>query len=120
MATAAEHLAQSERNAAVAQQLAESADYDWAVTALFYASLHLVQAYLLRRGIRVQTHGQRIRQMMSLAELEPIVDSYRVLQTHSENARYECRNFSSSEFAAIRNGRYSQVLSHLRSLLEAQ
>lgn len=55
MPTEPEHLAQFHHNVTVAERLFESNDWDWGVTALFYASLHLVQAYFVREGIPART-----------------------------------------------------------------
>ena len=103
MATEDQHLSQFLHNSEVAQRLATLADYDWAVTALFYGGLHLTEAYLVRRGVFAETHVQRERQMLMLPELGSMIDSYRTLRDYSEDARYECRRFSQQEFEVIRD-----------------
>ena len=116
MVTDAEHLAQFQHNVSVAEQLAASGNYGWAVTVLFYAGLHILQAYLVRSGALVESHVQRERQMLR-SELLPILDPYTTLRNDSEEARYECRRFSREEFESIRNGSFTSVTTHLRSLL---
>jgi hypothetical protein len=117
LATEDQHLSQFEHNQAVAQRLALSTDFDWAMTALFYAGLHLMQAYLVRIGVTAETHIQRERQILMIPELSPLMDAYRMLRDHSEDARYECRAFSREEFEAIRGGTFASVVTHVQSLL---
>jgi hypothetical protein len=98
--------------------MASMRDYDWAVTVLFYAALHLTQAYLQRSEISAENHRQRDQEIRSSEELRPILDPYRALKAHSENARYRCRAFSREEFDSILNGVFDTVVAHLNSLLE--
>jgi HEPN domain-containing protein len=117
LATEAQHAAQSEHNLLVAGRLADADAYDWAITALFYAALHLLQAYLTRTGIHVTTHMARDRYMRAATDLLPILSDYRALRDASEHARYECRAFSGPEFLSIRDNAFLAITSHLRSLL---
>jgi hypothetical protein len=116
--TEAEHFEQFEHNARIAKRMADSADFDWAVTVLFYAALHLVQVYIVRKGVRVENHWERDRYILASAELRPILDSYRALRVHSENTRYKCRKFLQSEFDEIRNRNFVGVVEHLRLHLQ--
>lgn len=86
MPTQEEHLLQFEHNRQVAQQLSDSAEYDWAIVALFYATLHLIQAHLVRVGVAPRTHAERNRRLLSSVELRPAYDPYRALRDHSEEA----------------------------------
>lgn len=113
-------MAQFAHNADVAARLAVLADYDWAVIALFYASLHLAQAYLVRRGVFADTHVRRERQMLMLPELESVLDAYRTLRDRSEDARYECRRFSEQEYEAIRGSMFQRVVMHVQTLVETR
>jgi uncharacterized protein (UPF0332 family) len=116
MPTEEQHLAQYERNVLISQHLAEASDYDWAVTALFYAALHLVQAWFVTRNFSVGNHRRRDNEMLASTYLQPILDEYRALRTHSENARYNCRLFSQREFEEIRSGSFATVVAHMESL----
>jgi HEPN domain-containing protein len=116
LATEEEHFQQSLRNRATALRLSQSGDYEWGVIALFYASLHLVQAYFVRNGVPVQSHRQRDRQI-ALGELRPVFESYKALRIHSEHARYECRAFTREEFEAIQAGAFAAVVEHVQALL---
>ena len=120
MATDEQHIQQFERNTVVAQRLTQFGDYDWAVIALFYASLHLVQTYLVRKGIDVRNHAQRNREIIRDDEVRLVYNSYRELRNYSEAARYECRQFSLEEFEVIRSGVFNSFVTHMRSLLEGR
>jgi hypothetical protein len=118
VATVDEHLDQFEHNLEVARRLAGTDDnWDWALTALFYAALHLCQAYMSRQGLQADSHRKRERQMLASSELQPVLNHYKALRNDSEEARYDCRQFSRSEFESIRDGTFSTVSGHLRSLL---
>ena len=116
MAGASEHLAQFDHNLGVADRLADSSDFDWAVTAFFYAALHFTQAYLSTRDVIVASHGQRDRVMRNTAELVSILHSYRTLRDESEHARYECRSYSREEYETIRSTHFAMVVDHMRGL----
>ncbi|MGV3724241.1 MAG: hypothetical protein ACO1SX_25380 [Actinomycetota bacterium] len=61
----------------------------WAVTALFYSSLHLVQAYAIRKGERPADHEDRRRFVH--ARFDPrAAAAYRRLETFSRKHRYRC------------------------------
>ena len=117
MATVAQHLEQFERNLAVSSRLEASDDFDWAVTTLFYAALHLMQAYMIQHDLKADSHRRREQLMLAHSGLRIVVDQYRALRSLSEHARYECRRFSREEFESIRNGSFATVTTHLRSLL---
>lgn len=100
--TLQEHLQQAWQNEALASQLGSLplAAYDWAITVLFYAILHFVDAYLLQHhGIVPRGHtatrdrrtGQRIpgRNDYVRQHLPQIARAYQVLYTASRRARYE-------------------------------
>jgi hypothetical protein len=117
MASEEEHLAQFEHNLDVSQRLAAATDYDWAIVVLFYASLHLVQAWCVRNEQFIEGHRQREQAINGSNELFSIADQYRVLRVDSENARYRCRRFTQEEFEAIRDGVFATVREHLQALL---
>ena len=117
MATRDQHIAQFEHNVAVVQRLSDTEDFDWAVTALFCAALHLIQAYIVERNDGVASHGRRDRLMRSREEFRPVLGAYRTLRDYSEHARYECRQFSRQEFEGVRDGVFAQVVDYVRPLI---
>lgn len=100
--TIQEHLEQARHNEAVALQLGSPtvAAYDWAITVLFYAVLHLVDAHLLQRH-RVVSRGhiatweRQTRQRLPGRNdhvrqyLPQIAFAYMRLYAASRRARYE-------------------------------
>ena len=125
MPTEAAHLDEVQRNEGVADMLLQSAGPypEWAITALFYAALHLAEAYFFRIGVghsappQRRVHFQRERLMLRLGALRNVVDSYKILKTYSENARYDCRQFNSEEAVRIKQNFYAPVSQLIRSLL---
>ncbi len=113
MASAEQHQAQALRNESVADRLAALGEFEWAITCLFYASLHLIQAYLRQSDVTTTNHFQREWQMRRTPLLVDI-PSYRLLKTYSENARYECEDFSESEFLSLRDEEYAPLAGHIR------
>jgi uncharacterized protein (UPF0332 family) len=92
--TARQHLSGAEANLAFADQLHRTQGNDfvvvgWAITALFYAAVHAVRAYLLaRHGIRVAAHEDMRRLLQEHPELKRTHTSYNHLKQQSESARY--------------------------------
>ena len=113
-----EHLAQAARNEALAQQLVAMGEAGWAITGLFYAALHLIQAYLVQVGPAPVNHQKRAVSIAATVELARVVDPYRLLKALSENARYDCRAFSPEQFEEVRRTRYQPIVEHLNSLNE--
>jgi hypothetical protein len=59
---------------------------DWAVTACFYAAIHLVEGYLARLGIHPRTHVEREGWIQR--RLPHIQQNYWRLKRYSLRARY--------------------------------
>ena len=100
--TVQEHLQQARHNETLASQLGTPPieAYDWAITVLFYAVLHFVDAYLLQQhGIVSRGHaatwnrqtGQRNpgRNDYVRQHLRQISGTYKILYDASRLARYE-------------------------------
>ena len=91
--TRAQHLAKSRNNEnfAAALHTATTAGREWAVTALFYAALHCLQAYFAARTDRIPiTHGHRSSAIQRDAAISGAYDEYRELSDLSRSARYDC------------------------------
>ena len=83
------HLRQAEHNRDVADALSQNnpVSLQWAVTCIFYAALHYVNAYLSYRiGRTPVNHGDRDA-YVSL-HMRTVFKDYRWLKTKSEAARY--------------------------------
>jgi len=86
--TVKEHINKSKYNEKFFEDVKH--DYpDWAVTGLFYAALHLVDAFLSKKGVSVEDHKTRSWYVASVSELKPIYGDYRAMYDYSVNARYK-------------------------------
>ena len=89
---AQQHLERARRNFAAYQRLRDGgADLDWAIVALFYTALHLVQAYFVESatsGFDIPRDHEQRRDRI-LLKLLPIFHDYRRLQTASHDLRYD-------------------------------
>jgi hypothetical protein len=75
---------------------------NWAITALFYAAVHYVDAYFVARTNRPIIHSQRRRQIHDSVHLKGIEGDYRMLQVMSEEARYEMAAYGERDFMEAR------------------
>lgn len=87
------HKKQAQHNQKVAINLeAHDPDaLDWAITIRFYAALHLVRAYLAKRGLQPKTHGETFDYLTRKSDLpEYLVAAYRRFYKLSRKVRYDC------------------------------
>ncbi|MEJ5226830.1 hypothetical protein [Thermodesulfovibrio sp.] len=87
---------------------------DWAVTGLFYSALHLVEAFLAKKGIHPEDHKTRLSFIERVKDLKPVFSNYRALYDCSVNARYRMYKFSSEEVQNI----YENYFLPLKKLLK--
>ena len=70
-----EHIAQAEKNERLYDSLLGTEFNDWAITGLFYAALHYVDAYIVSRtGVSSPNHSSRnylVDSTLSLTEIRP-------------------------------------------------
>ena len=93
------YLAQADRNLSVADALSSGTpiSLQWAVTCVFYAGLHYVNAYLFHSALPIpSTHPERDQCVMR--SMRPVYRAYRRLKTDSENARYALHQPTTAEF----------------------
>jgi hypothetical protein len=86
--TPAEHRAWAKKNQEDFEKFRAKSP-DWAVTSLFYVGVHEVQALLVERGDRPETHKERnvlIRRYWRTSIWPP----YEALMQASQDARYHC------------------------------
>ena len=84
-----EHLAQAARNGKLADTLSSTEYLDWAVTAYFYAGVHLVESYLDIHGYHSRDHGERNEHIRAVPQLRAVFKEYQALKTLSHQARYQ-------------------------------
>ena len=87
------HRAKAAHNIAVATALAglpEDAQ-DWQITALFYAGVHLIQAYFAATSSNYpQTHQDRDNAIIQDRRLRTLYNDYRELKKAAVDSRYLC------------------------------
>ena len=85
-----EHLSWARQNETFADTLDADTQVEanWAVTALFYAAVHYVNAYLVSRGLARQDHAVREASMRQ-PFFDPVRTKYKRLKDMSREARYE-------------------------------
>lgn len=67
---------------------------DWAITGYFYSAVHLAEAYFDRFGGRHhRKHQDRRMAIVSDTRVGSLYNSYRKLETFSQIARYEVKQF---------------------------
>ena len=103
-----EYIQQAAHNADLASHLRRTRKdcLDWAVTCLFYAAIHYVNAYLVKthipiprrhRGSDLKNPG-RLNIVQSNSVLSQIYREYRHLDDESRDARYELKRPSVSDY----------------------
>lgn len=117
MTTREQHLAQANANKALYEELLDRPAYrDWALTVLFYAALHYVDAFLFPRN--PPDHGTRNQMVRTTPLLRALYAKYRRLQERSQDARYECHDPTREELVRARRECYdvieSAILPHVK------
>lgn len=120
--TRSEHIEQYRRNLTVAGVLESQQHFDWCVTVLFYAALHLADAWLSthRNAPAADNHGQRNQMIRGDARLNPVWRQYRTLKDYSFDARYNCRVFTAGEVQQLRQDQFDSFVKKACSLLSIQ
>jgi uncharacterized protein (UPF0332 family) len=108
-----DHVIKAESNATFAKSLslAQQAEIDWALTALFYAALHYVEAYLATQNTHLRSHENRNKMVGTESNLRKTFKEYSHLKYFGYNARYEICAFTAKEvtneaipdFEAVKN-----------------
>jgi hypothetical protein len=91
-------------------------DLDWAVVALFYTALHLVEAYFVEQHSCPARDHQRRRDRVG-ALLTPLFQHYRTLEDKSQDARYEPRHvsFTPEEVQELEDADFTPLVTGLRN-----
>ena len=110
-----EHLIRARQTEALAARLDVSlgVGVDWAITMMFYAALHYVDAYLAGKHMHPLNHEQRDWEIESNGSLSTIYNDYRRLKDLSRAAPYEIANFP-KEKLDVANRRLTNIKTHLR------
>jgi hypothetical protein len=113
------HINQAKSNEQLAQYLDGAPYPDWRATALFYASVHYVQAYFssLNPPARFNRHVDRDTAIQGDRHISTIWDDYRSLKDWSELARYSCHGPSPDDFKNDISPSLAAIKKHLRAFL---
>jgi hypothetical protein len=98
----ATHLGQARHNEGFFGKIDHSQDGDWAVTVLFYAALHYVDAYLARTRMHPANHSERGRMIHSTPTVNAVRNHYRRLEDSSVDARYSAHIYPPREIDVLR------------------
>ena len=113
-----EHIAQAEKNERLYDSLLGTEFNDWAITGLFYAALHYVDAYIVSRtAASPPNHNSRnylVDSTLSLTEIRP---AYAELYRWSRDVRYEIPSVSIDEVMQVKARLFDPIRAHIRTLL---
>jgi len=121
MPNCADHIIQARHNETFYDNIDKNAYSDWAMTALFYAALQYIDAFLATVGmVDPGGHGVRDQEINAQAHLRSIANLYFRLKNRSRNARYYCGRFSLGELERCRNQDLAQLRNHISPLIGLQ
>jgi hypothetical protein len=88
--TTKEHREKAENNEFLVESL-DNPFWDWAISGVFYAALHYVEAYFANQAppLHPPTHTKRDNHIHSDPNLTKIYVDYRQLEDESRDARYD-------------------------------
>ena len=119
MTTRCQHEQQAKDNLELHEHLVQGGRHlDWAVTTLFYAALHYVDAFLLPDDPK--SHHARNRRIRDRVELRAIWGDYRLRQERSRDARYECARPTRAEVRTYRTRHFEPIQARLAGLLRPE
>lgn len=130
MPTRQEHVAKAVHNESFVQTLSLTTTpfLDWAVTGMFYAAVHYVDAYLATKNIHPKRHravptqpGQQSNAGPGRSDyvywhLKRIYQDYRYLDDQSREARYEPKRFAPQDIQACSDS-LTAVRQHLQQYI---
>ena len=116
MPTPAEHLDQAERNEQFATTISnlDPRFTEWEITALFYASLHYMNALLSYLGYEAKNHHER---RILIARHTNVSSPYDNLFQHSLDARYELIEHTPEDVERLKSEDFLMVKGEVMSLL---
>ena len=93
---------------------------DWAVTALFYSSLHYLDAYFATYpagGMHPHSHAARDFHVARDSFTKNLYSSYRELKDRSEDARYNLISFNPTSVAILEIQDFQKIRNSIRGHL---
>jgi hypothetical protein len=118
MPAESEHISKAEHNEALYEELTTAGGYaDWEITALFYAALHYVDAWLSRSGTHPHAHVQRRSLVSRDPVLHRIYGHYARLDDRSRDARYTAIRFPNGYAQQLHTDQFQPIRDVVRRLL---
>ena len=120
MPTITEHIAQAEHNRDfwVSYDIDSTQFLDWVVTGIFYEGVHWIEAYLDTNGEHSINHKQRLLSMRLYSDIRPIAGDLDTLKQESENARYRCHHYSSTDISNDLIPVINNIKNHVQNLFQ--
>lgn len=118
MPDVASHLNQARHNEGFYTATDKNVYSDWAMTAIYYAALHYIDAFLASVGVLDPgAHKGRDEEFGRKAVLRPVYPEYFRLKNRSENARYYCRRYPMAELERSYRNDLIALREHILRLL---
>jgi len=124
MPTKEEHINKAEHNEKFANTLfnPNSEYFDWLTTALFYSSLHYIDAYLATKGIHPSSHANTDEDVGRDSHVykhfkRPLYKDYSYLKSQSINARYDTITFTYNNIISDIKPTHDAIKSKITPLL---
>ncbi len=112
---ALEHIAEAHANYRRYERfLNNSEEVSWAVVALFYSAVHLMQAYAHAKTPMNMPDAHEKRAVYISNQMKPIASHYRRLRTASEWARYDMRPSDAAQTRRLHDEAFKQILIYMR------
>jgi hypothetical protein len=113
-----DHLRIAENNERFSQFLLSNHVYlDWAVTGMFYAAIHYVEAYLATQNRHSDFHRLRDSSILQIPQLAPLYDDYNDLKNDSTQARYLGHDFTPQDITSRIQPSLTAVRNHISTIM---
>ena len=113
-----EHIAQAEKNERLYEILIGTEFNDWAITVLFYAALHYVDAsFTEQTGVSPRNHNSRNYMVAKTRNMMQIKYHYAELFQWSLNVRYNVFQVSTDDALEVKMRLFDPIRAHARLLL---
>lgn len=113
-----EHLQQASHNETFFSQINVDSYSDWAVTVLFYAALHYLDAYLAKQGVfDPGSHDVRDPLIRQFPLTRAVARQYFRLKNFSRSARCYGARFSRSDVTGLQRGEFEAIKTQMMQQL---
>lgn len=103
------HLNQAAHNETFFGEVDHAERSDWAVTVLFYAAVHYVDAHLAKKSENPGNHYERNRCILDDPTAKGVFKQYERLRQRSRAARYDGARYTLPEIDALKTGDLKQI-----------